>query len=478
MSNQGQGQAQAQDPDLPPQPKAILRGHKAQVHAAVFIRSNHRLLTGDADGFVVVWDLAIMRPRAVWQPHAGAILGIAEWAPDKIITHGRDNKLIVWKLTLEDESALSTALPLDPATEPRPKPWMLHLLEVNTMNFCSFASCATASSAIPAASATPASSSEEPSVPGSELLLAVPNTLASEAVDIYRLPSQTRIHTVRLGQENGMAMALALVWLGDVLTLIVGYENGLAIVAQLDHGGDGSWATIYRNKSHSQPILSLDVAPTQEYFLTTGADAIVAKHPLPLQVPRVADTVQDAPDAASSEFGSEDKPSEKDKHAQPKTSERQTTSALSAALSSHKEAARPVSLRKPEVQTQPIKVTDTKHSGQQGIRIRSDGRVFATAGWDSKTRVYSTKSLREVAVLKWHEVGCFSVAFADLTPPESSDGLAAQPKSADEDAASTTRVVPRLLKMTVKERRIKQATDAHWLATGSKDGKVSLWDVF
>lgn len=474
MSNQDQDQ----DPSLPPQPKAILRGHKAQVHAAAFIRSNQRLLTGDADGFVVAWDLAIMRPRVVWQAHMGVILGIAGWASDKIITHGRDNKLIVWKLDLEDESALSSALPLDPAAGLRPKPWMLHLLEVNTMNFCSFASCPTAPSPAPAASATPAPSSERPAVPMSELLIAVPNTLASEAVDIYHLPSQTRNHTVRLGEENGMAMALALVWLSDVLTLVVGYENGLAVVAQLDPSGDGSWATIYRNKSHSQPVLSLDVAPNREYFLTTGADATVAKHPLLPQAPLSPDSARDAPETVSPDVGSKDMPSKRGEDAESGTEKKQPRSALSAALGSHKSTARPVSFKKSEIKTQPIKVIDTKHSGQQGLRIRSDGRVFATAGWDSKTRVYSAKSMREVAVLKWHAVGCFTVAFADLAIHESRGDVATQNKSTDEDAASTTKVAPRLLKMTVKERRVKQATDAHWLATGSKDGKVSLWDVF
>lgn len=474
MSNQDQ----AQDPGLPPQPRAILRGHKAQVHAAAFIRSNQRLLTGDADGFVVAWDLAIMRPRVVWQAHMGVILGIAGWADDKIITHGRDNKLIVWKLPVEDESALSSTLPLDVAAEPRPKPWMLHLLEVNTMNFCSFASCPIAPVAVPTASATLAPSSKQTPVPGSELLVAVPNTLASEAVDIYHLPSQTRIHTVRLGQENGMAMALALVWLNEVLALVVGYENGLAVVAQLDPGGDGSWATIYRNNSHSQPILSLDVAPNREYFLTTGADAIIAKHPLLPQAPLVPVLAQDASETVTPDGGSKDMPSKGGEGAELGTEKKHSGSALSAALGSRESTGRPVPLRALEIKTQPIKVIDTKHSGQQGLRIRSDGRIFATAGWDSKTRVYSTKSMREVAVLKWHAVGCFTVAFADLAVHEPSDDGNTQTNPTDEDAASTTRVAPRLLKMTVKERRVKQATNAHWLATGSKDGKVSLWDVF
>jgi WD40 repeat protein len=70
----------------PVQPKTVLRGHKAQVHAAAFIRHNERLVTGDAEGFIVVWDLTIMRPRAVWKAHGNAILGVAEWAEDRVIT--------------------------------------------------------------------------------------------------------------------------------------------------------------------------------------------------------------------------------------------------------------------------------------------------------------------------------------------------------------------------------------------------------
>lgn len=69
-----------------PSPKAILRGHKAQVHSATFIRGNDRLVTGDAEGYVVLWDLTIMRPRAVWRAHENAILGVQGWGDDKIIS--------------------------------------------------------------------------------------------------------------------------------------------------------------------------------------------------------------------------------------------------------------------------------------------------------------------------------------------------------------------------------------------------------
>lgn len=83
--------------------------------------------------------------------------------------HGKDNKIVVWKFSEEDENELSKILPVDTAPELRKQPWVLHILNVNTMNFCSFAQCS--SSPDP----TPEQAEEE-------LLIAVPNTLSSETV--------------------------------------------------------------------------------------------------------------------------------------------------------------------------------------------------------------------------------------------------------------------------------------------------------
>lgn len=77
---------------------------------------------------------------------------------------------MVWKLGSQDEIAMSTALPLDEFAPDRPKPWVLHILEVNTMNFCSFASCTT-----------------RPDTTREELLIAVPNTLETEAVSPWSI---------------------------------------------------------------------------------------------------------------------------------------------------------------------------------------------------------------------------------------------------------------------------------------------------
>ncbi|KAI1266989.1 WD40 repeat-like protein [Xylariaceae sp. FL1019] len=403
-------------------PKSVLRGHRAAVHVTTFIKENERLASGDADGFVVLWDLTIMRPRAVWQAHTNAILGICGWGDDKIITQGRDNKLIVWKITAKDEETLSIALPLDESTSERPQPWILHILEINTMNFCSFATC-------PAVPNTDYHTSDE-------ILIAVPNTLASENIDIYQLPKQQRLLTISFGDKTGklgMAMALSLFWLAGRLHLVTGYENGQAIVYRRGRGD--SWDCLYKSQAHSQPVLSLDVHSDKTHFFTSSADSLVVKHPIPNLNPLVG----------SAEIMPED---------------------------------------------EPLKKINTKHAGQQGLRIRSDGRIFATAGWDSKIRVYSTKTMSELAVLKWHDVGCYALAFAaitdssklasnDIKADSGNDGQVGTPNGNNFSKKETSlAVLTKLGELSVKERRIKVAKEAHWLAAGSKDGKISLWDIY
>jgi hypothetical protein len=88
-------------------------------------------------------------------------------------SHGKDNKLIVWKLSEEDEASMSVILPVDTSPEPRKQPWVLHILHVNTMNFCSFAQTD--------AKASSGSDLETED----ELLMAVPNTMSSETVSSF-----------------------------------------------------------------------------------------------------------------------------------------------------------------------------------------------------------------------------------------------------------------------------------------------------
>ncbi|KAF2083476.1 WD40 repeat-like protein [Saccharata proteae CBS 121410] len=386
---------------LPPaQPAYVLRGHAAQVHALRFLSGNARLLTADADGWVVLWSLATKRPVAVWRAHRNSILGLCDWQHDRIVTHGRDSHLRVWQLRAEDEGTYSTVLPVDGATVHRKEPWLLHSLRINTLNFCSFSMC---TGPFKRRIATTSLASEK------EALIAVPGVKDDE-IDIFQLPSEHRILTVPALpiKTAGMVMAVSIQkTLEDGIRLISAYESGATAVHVRFSKALSGVKCIYTSSPHSQPILSLALSPLAPgtTFYTSGADDLIAAH----------------------------------------------------------------DWNSPNPFTPPIKSVHTKHAGQQSITVRSDGRILATAGWDGRIRVYSAKHLNELAVLKYHNEGCYAVAFSDVGTSAGNEN------SQDIETAVRTRANGR---ETVRQRRDRKATEVHWLAAGSKDGKVSLWDIY
>ncbi|KAF2813097.1 WD40 repeat-like protein [Mytilinidion resinicola] len=382
---------------LPPaQPSYIFRGHTAHVHAVLFVRQNTRLLSGDADGWVVLWKLASKRPVAVWKAHDGAILGFAEWGPEKLITHGRDNALKVWQLRVADEHTFSPVPPADNLSAVRPQPWLLHSLGVNTLNFCSFSMCLEQPATDPSKDQSVAGQGDTKDSTTGSILVAVPGT-DDKKVDIFQLPSEQRIHTVPrvISSDTGMIMALKLIrYPSNHLLVLVGYESGHTAIHQLEtlshDTPPANWSTIfptwhlvYLSQPHSQPVLSLDATPDASTYFTSSADAIIAAHRIPN--PEILQKEQEKPPPFP------------------------TASQSSATPHSSSTPALPQSSTKVQ---DAHKVSRTKHAGQQSLRVRSDGRIFATAGWDGRVRVYSAKSLKEVAVLKWHREGVFGVAFA------------------------------------------------------------------
>ena len=211
-------------------------------------------------------------------------------------------------------------------------------------------------------------------------------------------------------------MALGILAETSLIQVAAGYESGHTMVyAQNDPGA--AFQRLYCSHPHSQPILSLSIGPSHDHYFTSSADAILAKHPLP---------------AAKSIW---------------------------------------------KTDLKPFKVSQTKHSGQQGLQVRSDSRVFATAGWDSRVRVYSVKTMKELAVLKWHKGGCYSTAFAAILEDTADQDGECAPEGSD---PSTKLAVARQSSAvsTVQQHRDEKARSTHWLAAGSKDGKISLWDIY
>ena len=266
-----------------------------------------------------------------------------------------------------------------------------------------------------------------------------------------------------------MVMSLGVQTQNSRIQVAAGYESGYTAVYMRNDPGE-SFQLLYAHRPHTQPVLSLLIAPSNDYYVTTSADDTIAKHPFP------------------SGHG-----------------------VWQTAL-------------------KPLKLLKTKHSGQQGASTRSDGKIFATAGWDSKVRVYSSKTMKELAVLKWHKQGCYTTAFAHVVdqepakkPPCSTTNAVDTLRAADssptikEDVQESEEKLPgseqsshptekmdlaedtelltqeattegtsnelspasvKSLGSIVQQRRDEKAQTTHWLAAGSKDGKISLWDIY
>ncbi|KAJ9654359.1 Astra associated protein 1 Asa1 [Neophaeococcomyces mojaviensis] len=164
------------------------------------------------------------------------------------------------------------------------------------------------------------------------LLIAAPNGLDSGGVDVFRLPSENRVSKVQSDKNvnTGMVMSLRIFNAQSTgrLTLVIGYEGGQVMVFERrkqDSTLVWGWDQVLVGQPHKQPVLSLDVTPDHTAFITSSADATVTKY------------------------------------------------ALSKAEAK---------------QAEPEKTFNTKHAGQQDLKIRLDGQLFVTAGWDKNIRVW------------------------------------------------------------------------------------------
>lgn len=339
---------------------------------------------------------------------------------------------------------LDTILPMDRHANPElptgKTPKLIHSMTVNTLNFCAFTWTRYRVSGI-----------------GLSYLLALPHTLSSEAIDIFQIVisrnSESDSPTVKTYRKTtipapdlndpktGLTMCL---FFQKDHKLIAGYESGHTIVYAMEttvesknEGDMALWKykPSYISHAHSQPILSVHGMPDNKLYITTAADSKLVTH----QIPRC-------------------------------------NSGLQAVVTS-----------------EPYNSLNTKHSGQQGLSIRDDGLLLATAGWDSKGRVYkapihnlSDKEAKlakpkEIAVLKWHKEGCYCTAFAHVSSSNGSEHHASDihrnmEGQLEEEDKVLTRTGSSLMEST-SERRDHKAKNTHWLALGSKDGKISLWDI-
>jgi ASTRA-associated protein 1 len=98
----------------------------------------------DADGWIVIWNLTSRRPSAVWKGHDAGVLSMRQW-DEKLIryrdsiansygSHGRDGKVVIWKVGESEERELDCGLPAHGGD--RRKPGVFASFNVKEMTFC------------------------------------------------------------------------------------------------------------------------------------------------------------------------------------------------------------------------------------------------------------------------------------------------------------------------------------------------------
>ncbi|CAE6457174.1 unnamed protein product [Rhizoctonia solani] len=393
----------------PPSPFKVLRTHNVQINTLDFFHNNEYLVVGDSSGRVSITSTRTFRPVADWNAHTDSVLGVQEWG-GKIITHGRDNKLHFWDLT--------PAAPLlaDAASTPNlSTPTLISSMDVNALNYCRF-------SLYPTQSDPP------------RALLALPNLIESELIDIWEFPGKTRLHAAigtikgapprmpfsdegRDIYKTGIVMSLHVSQTELYMRMLAGYESGTVTlwVRQLSESprsieGNG-WNSVWSVKNHLEAVMGMAVTSDSTMAASISADNLICRYDL---------------------------------NPEPKPGAMQ--------LAPH----------------------ETKHLGNGAVGFRADGRVMGVAGWDGAVRLYSTglrradeaengtvvdrsRKVRSLGTLEHFKESCFAMAFAnELRAGTGTSGLIE-----DEDSGS----------LEALENRSK------WLAVGGKTGRIAIWEL-
>ncbi|KAH9168819.1 WD40 repeat-like protein [Lactarius sanguifluus] len=344
---------------IAPPPLHTIRSHNSAVNTLFVSGDNERIYSGDVSGLVVITSTRSIRPFASWKAHTDGLLGVEEWGEQQVITHGRDNKLHVWKRPSHAPSTVGGGSASSPGTLELE---LSYSLDVNALNFCRF--------------------SLLPLHDGGEALVAVPNLVESSLADIWVLPSMERIHAAigkgsldvptipgsdGRGVKNptGIIMSMHLLPAPGAtdgtpnshraLSLISSYESGSVklwkyrnLAKERSVEGIG-WECVWSSKLHVESVMATALSLDRSVALSVSADHLVGRYDLGVN--------PDSSDSAGT-------------------------------------------------------VHRTKHPGNGAVAIHDKGRVCAIGGWDGRVRLFSTKSFKSLGTLVHHKAGIQALAFA------------------------------------------------------------------
>ncbi len=353
----------------PPEPEFVLRGHSHAVTALRFL-DEQRLVSGDVGGHCLLWNLATRRPVQNW---AAAPLGVLELHAHAggLLTQTRDGRIRLWDLEnlAEPTTTLATnsfffarcatvghgedyaAPPIISTSQPRPP---------RTKAESGIGAQLASDDDEEEVSMPPAKRWCDP--PGHARHLVLAPTEPPEATLLWdtrqsqpalKLAPDAGDRTlVRKGDASvlGNAMAMRL-WLPQAQPsskpplALVGHENGRILAWDLAMPVPQICAKTPQN-SFSSPNVALDVNEEGTLLFAGGVEAKAKAFRVEPGVLKPHGTL--------------------------------------------------------EVTCGAVNELD-QHPGVGQLALRGDGKVIASAGWDYRVRLFATKSLRRLAVLRYHD---------------------------------------------------------------------------
>ncbi|KAJ2162620.1 Astra associated protein 1 Asa1 [Coemansia sp. RSA 552] len=343
------------------QPEFVFRGHQAAVNSVCFFADDRYLVSGDQDGLVIVWNMALKRPLVkIANAHSAAVLAVSGVGTDTVVTQGRDNKLCIWKLTAGEFTATAECVDTQP---------------VESMNFCRV-SCTRSCTADTWVAGLEADAVGQAFVYNAERRLK--HTFSIE-----------RKSATRTGAREDPPMCLRLVSVSDSeLLLYVGYESTALQCFRLSTPLDRLEVVPLASVStpHKEPVMGIDAS--EQLVYTCAADNQVCCFEL-------------------------------------------SVSGLCPSAT--------------------VPAAQLPNPGGSEIRCFPSLSLVAVAGWDYAAHLY-TSSLEHVTTVRFHRAALTSL---DM----SSQSSVRLPGDADE---------------VVQQRWMSRP---RWLAVGSRDSRISLWDV-
>lgn len=113
----------------------------------------------------------------------------------------------------------------------------------------------------------------------------------------------------------------------------------------------------------------------------------------------------------------------------------------------------------------PPKVWSTGHIGHASLAISPNGNVLAVGGWDGHIRLFSSATGKPLGDLDYHRESIHALVFAHNTVTGIDGEMASTIELGDEEDSDDD------------ENGGGGVNRERWLASGSKDRRVALWEL-